>query len=375
MSSEEQNIFNPGRELTREEIDAYLAGNLSPEQMNEVERIAAASPMSADALEGVRMAGSSAAVDQITKEVAIKSGFLSTATFRIIGFIGLAVVVGLVVYLNETHETTQDNEPEQVAQAIIQPDEEPLTEEDASEESTLKVVETEVTDSSVSIFVNASKSPSDLPTDEPFIHELEIPADKLESIVILDVPLVEEDPEEEPIPGISAGPGQDIYHLLDYRVVDYTELRKEEFNVLYNNLGGVPAAYASEWEMENEQPQILQIAYVDYLREAMGLFSSHKYKAAENKFKTILKKYPDDANALFYGGLCLYRLGKYEKAVERFEASLKLDIRTFEQESAFYMAVSLLADGEKDSAIKILEEIVEKGGFYAEQAQEILEKG
>lgn len=374
MSSEEQNIFNPGRELTREEIDAYLAGNLSPEQMNEVERIAAASPMSADALEGVRMAGSSATVDQITREVAMKSGFLSTATFKIVGFIGLAVVIGLVVFLNETHEQPNQN-PEQVAQQVVEPDEEPLPVEDAQEESALKVVETEATDSSVSIFVNASQSPSDIPSDEPFIHELEIPADKLESIVILDVPIEDEDPVEEPIPGASAGPGQDIYHLLDYRVVDYTELRKEEFNVLYNNLGGVPAAYASEWEMENEQPQILQIAYVDYLREAMGLFSSGKYKAAENKFKTILKKYPDDANALFYGGMSLYRLGKNHKAVKRFEASLELDIRTFEQESAFYMALSLLADGDRDRAFEILEEIVEQGGFYAEQAQEILEKG
>jgi TolA-binding protein len=373
-SNQEHNIFDPGRELTRPEIEAYLAGNLSPEEMNEVERIAASSPMSQDALDGMRMAGNSTALDDISKSIYTKTSFLSSTAFRLSALIVVAVAIGFVVFMSNQaeQEAVADNEVPKPAETELILDEEPLAVEDQQEEVQMQVVQTESTDSSISLVVDIRDQQEQLPTQEHYVVDHVISEEKLATIEIQEVPLEEDEPDEDPILHV---PGQPIYHVVDYRLVDYRGIREEPFNVLSRDLTGVPASHSDEYDVrEDDMKVISQVAYVDYLKEAIVAFSESRFKAARNKFKTILKKYPEDANALFYGGLTAYELGKYGEAVRMFEKCLENDIRTFHQESAYYMANSYWRDGKKDLARPILETIVEEGKFYAEKAGLMLER-
>jgi len=120
--------------------------------------------------------------------------------------------------------------------------------------------------------------------------------------------------------------------------------------------------------------KITQVPYVDLLRETQLAYKKNKYKAALKGYHKILKQHPNDVNALFYGGLCYYNLDMPERAIQYFENLIDNSVNTFQPEGEFYLALSLRAMGKTGKGNGILLKIAADGGFYSQQATEILDR-
>lgn len=381
MNSKHNNSMSASLpQLSEKEIKDYHSGHLSSSEKYRIERIAEGDPMSKAALDGMAGGDYSESISSIKKSVAIKSGMRFGLFQKSVLIISTAAVVALLaVWMNSNEEPSQGP----ISELIIEEQEfiektdqaEPSATVDNEFEEKI-IIKTERTDSSVSLTISSKIEEIDKP-EENYVSY--VPADstvnmKLE--LINPVSGVDSDTEDsnKEIQQSNKKDSQAIYHIEDYKVIDYRELREEEFTQLKTELGGTPANYANRDEKSNDQNEIefIQVAYVDYLDDAIVLFSKANFKEANRKFRTILKKYPDDANALFYKGMCEYRLGNYKKSKELLEESSNGAIETFHEESEFYLARSLMMGGHVNQSRIILTAIVEQGGFYAKQAEELL---
>lgn len=368
MSSKPEHMF-PDRELTEKEISDYRAGRLSPEEMNRIERIAASNPMSATALEGFRGMAHPDIVADIKKSVSTRSGLLLGTWTKFAALGGIAIVVAFMVYKNQ-------QTPEAAAIPITDHKQidEPVADTEPLADAHMLVVNQRSTDSSVSVVMSMPQEVTSV--EEPFVHYQEIPDPEALNPITFEL-LAEYEFNDEPVddePSL-ATPSQRarIYHIRDYKLVDYRGLREEPFSVLKHDLTGLPAKYADETDRNDDLPEIVPVPYVDYLEGAMVEFSQENFISAAKRFDKILKAYPDDANALFYGGMARYYSGRDKKAIQFFEKALDGEILTFSQEAEFYMAKSLRSCGKRNEARIIFQRIAEEGGFYADQAGEYVE--
>ncbi|MGB1031121.1 MAG: tetratricopeptide repeat protein, partial [Flavobacteriales bacterium] len=162
-----------------------------------------------------------------------------------------------------------------------------------------------------------------------------------------------------------------IYHIERFKVVDYREIREDGVTVEQLSYDGGLAANQENHNSTNEpliQRTQEQIAYVDYLAEAMILFAKEKFKKANKMYELILEHYSDDANALFYSGMCNYHLGNYDKSEALFLAPVGDQINTFEQETEYYLALTYRRSKQKERACELFSLIIKRADFYAEDA-------
>lgn len=154
--------------------------------------------------------------------------------------------------------------------------------------------------------------------------------------------------------------------LVDYRKYRSTPKVKTKQVVLT----GVPANKESE---ESEDPvsemQEIEIPYIEYLSKTMKKLSHGSYKNALTRFDVILETYKDDVNANFYSGLCLYNLGQYEEAIDRFLACRLSKFNNFDEEAQWMTALSYEELGQDEKARTYFQKIIDQGGFYKKRAQ------
>jgi tetratricopeptide (TPR) repeat protein len=156
-----------------------------------------------------------------------------------------------------------------------------------------------------------------------------------------------------------------IYHINHYKVVDYRQSRQSFADDLVQ---GLPA--------DNKAaviPDRPRVTYVDFLKETMGFFAAGDYMQATEGFEAILRFFPDDVNAQFYGGLSAYYQGDYREAVELLSQSRSNLHLTFYEEAEYYRAVSLVRY-QKEDGCEALQKIASMDGFYAERAKEEVSK-
>lgn len=174
---------------------------------------------------------------------------------------------------------------------------------------------------------------------------------------------------------ISNSQAKEIY-LHDLKLVDYRAYRsKPEIKAKSLVLSGVSADFEDEGSKnkasESEWKDI-QIPYYDYLNKTQLLFSQEKFKYALSRYVTILETYPDDVNALFYSGLCYYNLGEFTLANKNFGLCLNSKFNNFNEEAEWFMAQSYFSMGESQKARAILQLIIDKNGYYFNQAKKQL---
>lgn len=122
------------------------------------------------------------------------------------------------------------------------------------------------------------------------------------------------------------------------------------------------------------QTQATTTPYIDYLNKSLSYLNKSNWKQALMRFNTILVAYPDDVNALFYGGLCYYNLQQFAQASVAFSACLQLEFNNFNEEAQWYLALSKKSDGKTEDAKKLFEQMLLQNGYYAKQAAEELKK-
>ncbi|WP_107037949.1 tetratricopeptide repeat protein [Brumimicrobium mesophilum] len=162
-------------------------------------------------------------------------------------------------------------------------------------------------------------------------------------------------------------------YLSELKNVDYRAYRSRPIKV-HNDLNvGLPANQSSK-EDKQEFPslQTTEITYIDYLRSTSEIFSQGKYKEALKNYLTILKTYPNDVNANFYGGLCYFNLGQFSESIDFLNKSYTLGYGNFREEARWFSARVFLEQNKKNKANRLLKEIIEEGGFYSEHAKVLL---
>ena len=167
-------------------------------------------------------------------------------------------------------------------------------------------------------------------------------------------------------------------YYYDLAVVDYRRYENREKSIAKTTyvFSGVGANYENESAQDQSEftQKTVQVSYMDYLEESMWYFSKAKYKNALKRFDVIAGQYKNDLNALFYGGLTNYNLGRFQFALSNFESITNLEDTPFYEEAMWYKAKTKLKLGNSKSAVNDLEQIIVDGGFYAKQAMILIKE-
>lgn len=163
---------------------------------------------------------------------------------------------------------------------------------------------------------------------------------------------------------------KEIY-LNDLKLIDYNSYRTDPVvktkQVL---LTGTPANLESDESEEIEATwRTVDVPYNDYIDKTLRILNSGNYKKALSRLETIIKTYPEDINATFYSGFCLYNLGEYISAINSFQKCMNGKFNNFDEEAEWMTAQAHLLSGNRDQAISIFKTIVSKNGYYAKQAK------
>ena len=164
-----------------------------------------------------------------------------------------------------------------------------------------------------------------------------------------------------------------IYHVNDYKLVDYRELRHDNWASMDVDEMGTPANLDHPDDARG-QASPLRITYFRYIGNAIEHFAEKSYGLALSQFETVLRQYPDDVNAALYGGLCAFHMGQFTKASKLLNSCLQNEIDTFHEDAEFYLARSLMKENKLQDAHLLLERIADSNGYYAPQARLLLKK-
>lgn len=177
-------------------------------------------------------------------------------------------------------------------------------------------------------------------------------------------------------PNIYINPGNTITYYHDLKVFKYPDNRKNTSDRSMFDLGSLEPEFQNQQDKTNNTDNMTdrKIQYSDFLKFSLKKFINNNYSESINDLHIILNQFPDDINALFYSGLCYYYLNMPDKAIVFFNKTINHPIKTFDQESEWYLALSYLKNQKSSEAKKILYSIAEKDGFYALKAEAELEK-
>ncbi|WP_066758559.1 tetratricopeptide repeat protein [Crocinitomix algicola] len=347
----------------REHIDIellrkYYGNELNSTERHRIEKEALSDPFLADAMEGFENNPGSFESFYIKNKRRLKPKYSSTFLWGTVILAALFVTTKLISYEKgerEPHSEIQSSQP-------IHKKEQP----------SLKQNEVEVLPHEIEILTEIETidqiSPQELMNEnkenETFLNE---------EITVENEPLIkpEFDSQEEEVGWNMNGMTiPNSVYLFDLEVLDYRKVDRTNKSITYKRfeLTGVSADRENEHSTSNLIEKEVQIPYTEYLEKSMYFFSKQQYKQALNRFITILKQYPNDMNALFYGGLSYFNLGVYDKAINQFEAIEKSRYFLFKEEAMWYSAKAYIQLNEVGIADSLLNQIIIRGGFYLDKA-------
>lgn len=165
-------------------------------------------------------------------------------------------------------------------------------------------------------------------------------------------------------------------YLNDFKLVDYRSYRsKPEIQSKQIILTGTPADDgAVESNADNPNWKSIDVPYHDYINQTVEQFKTGNFKQTLNRTQYILTFYPDDINALFYGGLCFYNLNEIDQAIESFQKVIANPFNNFDEEALWYLANAYDLKNDKAKAKELFQLISSQKGYYSKQADKILKK-
>ncbi len=274
-------------------------------------------------------------------------------------------MIGIIAFV-----LLRKDEPEssvQLSESTISPEK-----VDQPEHEVIQVEEVRSSDSSVSVLISRTENFPTIQVEENFVQQLD-PA-TLQPLPKMDsrpTEAIENQASESKDPVIEKS-NLRIYHIEDYKVFDYRGLRSAiEKPEPY--LGGTPASGVVD-NNEQQHHRSQKVTYVKFLESAITKYSKGEYELALNDFNAILDTYPDDVNAQFYAGMCMFNKRAYDRAATLFSLSEANSVAMFVDESQWYRAKSYYYSGKKAKAEELLESIISKKGFYSTQASKFLEE-
>jgi len=362
---------------TEAELIQYHEGTLDKKRLHEIEELALDHPIVMDALEGYAFLVSPTGGSTSSTTGGSWKGWI------IGGAIVAAAIVGVVMLTGkeDKSDSIAQNQPAVVSKAQ-NPDDEA--------ESKDTVTSNNTKERPVLISIPKETRIEILPIEEPvFISDIR-GMEEINPIALRDTEVVprvvnkdvtlRKDNNDYPNGGEVEIHNREgitymgkILFIHDYKIVDYTLLRREDWSG-FDPVSGIDAKYEDQKAKEEDRKLAKQdhqaISYLTFLDQSISAFDKGSYRLSEEKFSVILGQYPDDVNALFYGGLSSFQIGNYNQAILWFQTVLNQPIKTFYEEAEFYLGMSHKAAKDYKAANEIFRRIKSKGGFYAQKASE-----
>jgi tetratricopeptide (TPR) repeat protein len=361
MKNEYKNIFKNSEPLSQKEIKEYLSGNLSPQEKHRIELKIENNELNRIAFEGY--AENPTAINHLPK---INSGIFSTTVSKVLLFSSIFLVVAIVTYIFLHIENQPENMAISKTKNLSEIDQELLTEQISVEMEMENFVEIEPSEQ-----ITYAKAIE----NQVFTEDANMKIEKAETIA--PGTLLNEKDSLKPEIDIINRTNSNIVYIHDLKTVDYSGVYTSGIKIFLHNMEGVPAQYGSVEDKINAKIEDFKLEFIPYrefLGSALKKFVENNYKTALKDLRIILSQYPNDLNSDFYSGLCYYNLGKWKKAIQCFTNAKNHKINVFRQEASWYLAISLIKNGEDKKAIELFFEIEKNKGFYAARASEILKK-
>lgn len=358
------NIFGNKSRLRREDISTY--GETSDSTIRQrIEMDASNDPFDSDALEGWAEANyNTATMSKLDKK--FKAG--SNTYLYMFGIACLTVII-LAGFYNVTNSTTENNlneqpQPDELISGLNEDQLITLDESDLLIPEEIEQMKSAPKEKQIAVKEIKSnfeeKKNSNLPAQE---------------IEVSSLPIVEVEVEEEKAPEIirEHSFGKEIY-LSDLKLLDYRKYRSSPtVKTKQMVLTGTPANMENgDSEIDEPEWKTVQVPYIEFIDKTMRIFDKGQYKRALTRFETVLETYSDDVNANFYGGICLYNLSEYDKAIQLLQNCISSKYSNFDEEAQWMIALSYEKLGKNIEATKIFKTIVEQNGYYKSQAQKKL---
>ncbi len=353
--------FSPNTPFTRELLERYASGELSPEEQHAVELHLENDPLLQEAVEGLMMPGAMAA---LTTMHGPKSTGPGQGTYLAVGAVLVVGGLGLWAALSGTATPS----PQQEANASVNihaPAAIP-----AAVESTLLVVHAEIAalPEPPKVIVESGKAPDRF-------HQMDAAPTALERPVVerMDgTPIKLDRTSDIPTPAVehATKPSRRLLYLHGLKVVHPDEMERERNALLRSP--GVPAN-VEPMRRDSIPSGPAAIPYLAVLDDALGAFTRGEERTALDDLYFLLGQYPEDVNAQFYAGLSCYRLGLYPRAIRLLHAAADNTVDSFSEEAVWYAALATVKQDGKTAARPALEQIAHAGGFYAVQAKALLD--
>lgn len=340
-------IFAKSDRLSKSELEAYLEKkDLTDAEIYQIEKKLSNNPFNQEAMEGFE---ENPLAFQDLKKLK-KRTVKSTSGFKYLVFVTFVIGIIIVLYTRNKNpkETVQIEQNQSIVETSIEKfsysNEIALNENLQVPKKEVQIGENKTKETIASKLEEVQR----IPKIESKEANIELKPRKLKNLIRSNAP---------------------IYYLCDLKVVVYRNRMPSD---LTNFSETLEAKYEKE-QNSNDKNVFEQVPYINFLYESMDLFSKNKFKASIENYYTILRHYPDDVNANFYLGLCYFNLNKFEKSITYFDTVIQNEINTFYEEAKWYKALSLLKSN-KEEAQKLLKEIYEEDGFYAERAKQKLDE-
>lgn len=365
-------IFENPENVSREELQNYLSGKLQGEELVRVEQYLAAHPLNEEALEGLEQDPEALSV------LPLSPAFLQTpkagTSLRYKNLFWAAASVAVISSVILVYMLFQQNTVSKEKNTVAIAKEDKTVNEVVNEEQELQEIEdSEPIAKQEQITYkktveNQAETVIALP-EEKVVVEVVNP----ELVEPKKPELIEEKVNTDKV----AKSNVKFIYLHDLKVIDYSGLYTSGIKKTTQFVqSGTPANLIDKNSKNELEPEIkiTYVPYEKYLEETLLSFTKNDFKTALKNFRIIHQHYPEDLNAYFYGGLCYFNIGMYDKAISYFDKCIFHSFSTFEEEANWYKALSLIKNKKKEQAIKILQEIVNQNGFYAQKAQSKLKE-
>jgi hypothetical protein len=303
-------------------------------------------PFVSDASEGISLLS-----DPIRSLKELDKRFLSYNWWLLLSGLTVFVLVGILIFFWEpsTYPIKKENQVSQSGQEI------PKNKIEPSPLITPPLAKAGKTIRQVASPINEVKK--ETTTDHSFLPLIE-----KDPIYLSTQPINEENKNIMPIKLTKTG--KEIY-LHNLKTVDYRAYRSgTKASVAPNLLTGTPA---SENTLLDDGLSTDSVTYISIISTSMKDVQKGIYSKALMQFEQILTTYSTDINALFYGGLCLFHLGEYEKALVFLRQTERGGFDNFEEESEWYQLKCYQKLGDHENAVRLINQIKERKGFYSNQ--------
>lgn len=355
------------KQIPFDKIEMYIQGKMNSAQKNEFEKLALNDVFLQDAIDGYL--NNPSGVSYFNSKLKSKKKVFSNAKYYFFSFTLLLVLISGVLILKYNMQNTQ-----------------PLIKNNFSKHNKLSSKkEFEVLPMEIDTLKNIEVKNQIVHDDivsaqthrEIFYQNKTSKLNSNQKIELLDVDEIE---ENEIIESILPNKTK-IYpfvYFFDLAVVDYTkyENRTQTISKTTYILSGTEAIYENDESKESSEliEKKEDVPYMNYLEKSIYYFSKHQYKKALNRFQIIKQQYKNDLNALFYGGLSNYNLGRFDKSIEDFTQIINLNENPFYEDALWYRAKTYIQVNKNDKAKSDLENLSLISPYYQKQALDLLKK-